>query len=78
MRTTVRHAAGRAYGGDVRVAGKRRVMEREANEDQGRRDGDRARIDNAGGDAIELDDREFASVDDTGPEPAENPQLDDV
>ena len=55
-------------------------MEREAIEDQGRRDQDRSRVANAagGGDDLGTDDAEFASVEDTGPEPGENPTVDDV
>ena len=53
-------------------------MEREAIEDQGRHDQDRSRVGNAGGDELGTDDAEFASVEDTGPEPGENPTVDDV
>jgi hypothetical protein len=47
-------------------------MEREANEQPGRR--------NRGGDSEMLgeDDQEFSSVEDLGPEPSESPAIDDV
>ncbi len=53
-------------------------MEREANEDQGRRDADRSRVDNVGVEDLGGDDEEFASVEDTGRGPSENPAVDDV
>ncbi len=54
-------------------------MEREAIEDEGRRDQDRSRVENVGaGDELGTDDAEFASVEDTGPAPGENPAVDDV
>jgi len=54
-------------------------MERETIEDHGRRDQDRSRVDNAvGADELGTDDGEFASVEDTGPGPSENPPVDDV
>lgn len=49
-------------------------MEREAIEDQGRRDQDRSRVQNIG----VGDDEEFSSVEDVGTEPGENPAVDDV
>ena len=42
-------------------------------EEPGRRDRGGDRIDN-----LSADDEEFASVEDTGPEPSENPAIDDV
>ncbi|MBV9441013.1 MAG: hypothetical protein JOZ24_13590 [Candidatus Eremiobacteraeota bacterium] len=51
-------------------------MEREAIEDEGRRDGDRDRVQNVG--VEETDDREFSSLEDVGLPPAENPPVDDV
>jgi hypothetical protein len=53
-------------------------MEREAAEEQGRRDSDRSRVGNVGADDLGGDDEEFSSVEDTGPEPSENPAVDDV
>ena len=43
------------------------------------REGNRARVEHAvGDDELAIDDQEFASVEDTGPEPGENPAVDDV
>ena len=53
-------------------------MEREASEEQGRRDSDRSRIANVGAEDLGADDQEFSSVEDTGREPSENPAVDDV
>jgi hypothetical protein len=49
-------------------------MEREPAETPARR----ARESSAADDDLALDDEEFASVEDTGPEPSENPAVDDV
>ena len=51
-------------------------MEREATEVHGR-DRDRVRS-IEGGDELGTDDQEFASVEDVGAEPSENPAVDDV
>ena len=51
-------------------------MEREAIEEQCRRDSDRSRVTNTG--VEETDDREFSSVEDVGEAPSENPAVDDV
>jgi len=49
-------------------------MERETTQGQGRREQqDRSSVESLG-----TDDEEFASVEDTAPEPSENPALDDV
>jgi len=48
-------------------------MEREANEEHGRRRHDRAESEVVG-----EDDQEFSSVEDVGPEPSESPAIDDV
>jgi hypothetical protein len=53
-------------------------MEREAIEDQGRRDQDRGRVNNVGVEDLGSDDQEFASVEDVGTAPGENPPVDDV
>jgi hypothetical protein len=74
MRTTVLRAGGRAYV--RRITGYTSAMEREAIEDQGRRDQDRSRVGNLG--VEETDDREFSSVEDVGDAPGENPTVDDV
>lgn len=47
-------------------------------EDQGRRDGDRSRVDNVGAEDLGADDQEFSSIEDVGAEPSENPAVDDV
>jgi hypothetical protein len=52
-------------------------MEREAMEESGRHDADRSRVRSAD-DELGADDEEFASLEDVGPEPAENPAVDDV
>ena len=59
-----------------RSAGYTSPMEREAIEDEGRRDQDRSRVANIG--VEETDDREFSSVEDVGDSPGENPAVDDV
>ncbi len=48
-------------------------MEREANEQHGRRDHRPAETEIVG-----EDDQEFSSVEDLGPEPSESPAIDDV
>ena len=48
-------------------------MEREANEQHGRRE---RSVDDA--EILGEDDQEFASVEDVGPEPSESPAIDDV
>jgi hypothetical protein len=53
-------------------------MEREAIEEQGRRDQDRGRVANAGVEDLGSDDQEFSSVEDVGTPPGENPTVDDV
>jgi hypothetical protein len=47
-------------------------MEREGLDDRGRR------RDDSGVEDLGQDDQEFSSVEDTGPEPSENPAVDDV
>jgi hypothetical protein len=53
-------------------------MEREAIDDEGRRDQDRSRVLNSGIEDAGTDDQEFSSVEDVGTPPSENPAVDDV
>lgn len=77
MRAGVRHYTGRAYARAV-AALEEQHMDRDAIEDEGRRDEDRRRVDNVGADEPGIDDEEFSSVEDVGTPPAENPAVDDV
>lgn len=77
MRASVRHCEGRAYMGAVR-GGYSPLMEREAIDDEGRRDQDRSRVRNSGIEDAGTDDQEFSSVEDVGMPPSENPAVDDV
>ena len=47
-------------------------------EEEGRRDQDRSRVENAGADDLGTDDQEFSSIEDVGALPSENPAVDDV
>ena len=53
-------------------------MEREAIDDEGRRDQDRSRVRNTSIEEPGTDDQEFSSVEDVGTPPSENPAVDDV
>ena len=77
MGATVRRDRCRAYARSVR-AGMFEHMDRDAIEEDGRRDQDRSRVENAGADDLGTDDQEFSSIEDVGALPSENPAVDDV